>query len=64
MKMLAISDTRIDFIYSPLVKDRFSKVDIVISCGDLPYYYSHFEYPVPCSVGFIAFEVTYALEIS
>jgi Icc-related predicted phosphoesterase len=39
MKILAISDVEIGFIYSPLVREKFQDVDIVISCGDLPYYY-------------------------
>jgi Icc-related predicted phosphoesterase len=39
MKILGISDTEIAFIYSRMVVERFSDVDIVISCGDLPYYY-------------------------
>lgn len=39
MKILAISDLELGFIYSPRVKERFGDVDLVISCGDLPYYY-------------------------
>lgn len=39
MKILAISDVEMSFIYSPLVKQRFGDADLVISCGDLPYYY-------------------------
>ena len=39
MKILGISDTEIAFIYSPMVVERFADVDLVISCGDLPYYY-------------------------
>ncbi|KAF0110526.1 MAG: hypothetical protein FD147_1582 [Chloroflexi bacterium] len=39
MKLLAVSDTEIGFIYSPMITDRFSDVDLVISCGDLPYFY-------------------------
>lgn len=42
MKILAVSDTVIEALYSPLVSQRFSKVDIVISCGDLPYYYPEY----------------------
>ncbi len=26
-------------IYSPQIVDRFQQVDVIISCGDLPYYY-------------------------
>ena len=39
MKILSISDVEIGFIYSSLIIDRFRDVDLVISCGDLPYYY-------------------------
>lgn len=39
MKILGISDTEIPFIYSQMVVERFSDIDVVISCGDLPYYY-------------------------
>ncbi|MDR3575663.1 MAG: metallophosphoesterase [Anaerolineaceae bacterium] len=39
MKILAISDVELGFIYSPLIIDRFKDVDLVVSCGDLPYYY-------------------------
>ena len=39
MKILSVSDTEIGFLYSPMVKTRFSDVDLVISCGDLPYFY-------------------------
>lgn len=42
MKILAVSDTVIDALYSPHVRTRFSKVDVVISCGDLPYYYPEY----------------------
>ncbi len=39
MKILAVSDTEIGFIYSTMICERFSDVDLVISCGDLPYFY-------------------------
>lgn len=39
MKILAVSDVEIGFIYSPMVCERFHDVELVISCGDLPYYY-------------------------
>jgi uncharacterized protein len=39
MKILSISDIEINFIYSPTIQERFKSVDLVISCGDLPYYY-------------------------
>lgn len=39
MKILTLSDKVIDEIYSPLVKEKFADVDLVIGCGDLPYTY-------------------------
>jgi len=39
MRILSVSDTEIGFIYSPLIVERFQHTDLVISCGDLPYYY-------------------------
>jgi hypothetical protein len=39
MKILAVSDTEVPLLYSPLIVQRFRDVDVIISCGDLPYYY-------------------------
>jgi uncharacterized protein len=39
MKVLAVSDVELDIIYSPMITRRFKDVDLVIGCGDLPYYY-------------------------
>lgn len=39
MKILALSDQVVDNLYSPLVKERFGDVDLVVGCGDLPNYY-------------------------
>lgn len=39
MKILAISDKVVDYIYGPGCKLKFHDVDLIISCGDLPYYY-------------------------
>lgn len=39
MKLLTLSDIQIPFIYSPQVSERFLGIDLVIGCGDLPYYY-------------------------
>lgn len=39
MKILSISDIELGIIYSPQIIERFSDIDLVISCGDLPYYY-------------------------
>ena len=38
-KILAVSDVELGLIYSPQISNRFADVDLVISCGDLPYYY-------------------------
>lgn len=42
MKILALSDEVVDFIYSPAVKERYADVDLIVGCGDLPFYYLEF----------------------
>ena len=39
MKLLSLSDQVLEFIYSPSVRNRFADVDLVLGCGDLPYFY-------------------------
>lgn len=39
MKILAVSDVELGYIYQPKISERFSDVDLIISCGDLPHYY-------------------------
>ncbi len=39
MKLLALSDVELNFIYNPTVVARFHDCDLVIGCGDLPFYY-------------------------
>ncbi len=39
MKILAISDQIEEHIHSPLIRERYRDVDLVIGCGDLPYAY-------------------------
>lgn len=39
MKILSVSDVELGFIYSPLIQSRFNDVDLIISCGDLSYFY-------------------------
>ena len=39
MRILALSDQVVEQLYSPLVKERFGDVDLVVGCGDLPSYY-------------------------
>ena len=42
MKVLSLSDKVSDRIYRPGLKERFPDVDLVLGCGDLPYYYLEF----------------------
>ena len=42
MKILAISDTIVDWIYSPRIRQIFSDVELVLGCGDLPAYYMEY----------------------
>src|SRR5215210_109881 len=39
VRILAISDEVDDRLYSPALAARFGPVDLLLSCGDLPYYY-------------------------
>lgn len=39
MKILAVTDKVVEVIYSPSVVEKFGDVDMILSCGDLPYYY-------------------------
>jgi Icc-related predicted phosphoesterase len=39
VKVLSLSDQVLEFIYNPSVTQRFGDVDLVLGCGDLPYYY-------------------------
>jgi uncharacterized protein len=39
MKILAVSDEERAILYNPAITSRFGDVDLIISCGDLPYYY-------------------------
>ncbi len=42
MKILAISDEVVDLLYSPRIKQKYADVDLVLGCGDLPFYYLEF----------------------
>ena len=42
MKILALSDRVVPLIYSAQVQTQFEDIDLVIGCGDLPYYYLEF----------------------
>ncbi len=39
MKVLTISDRVVNRIYNERVRERFADVELVLSCGDLPFYY-------------------------
>ncbi len=39
MRVLSLSDIVQEHIYAPSVAERFAHVDLVLGCGDLPYYY-------------------------
>lgn len=42
MKILCISDKISDLIYSSNAKERFKNIDLILSCGDLPFNYYEF----------------------
>lgn len=42
LNLLVLSDEVVEKFYSPHVKNLFPDIDLVISCGDLPYYYLEF----------------------
>jgi len=48
MKILTISDVVDNLVQSPALRDRFSDVDLVLSCGDLPYDYLEYIVTVLC----------------
>ncbi len=39
MKILVVSDYVASQLYHPSIRQRFGDVNLVLSCGDLPYYY-------------------------
>ncbi len=42
MKALAVSDKVVDFLYASDVRRRYPDIDLIIGCGDLPWYYLDF----------------------
>jgi Icc-related predicted phosphoesterase len=51
VKILAVSDKVCDTIYSSDIRRNYGDVDLVIACGDLPFYYLEFiasSLNVPC----------------
>jgi Icc-related predicted phosphoesterase len=39
VKILTVSDVEVNLLYSPRIQERCADVDLILSCGDLPYYY-------------------------
>jgi Icc-related predicted phosphoesterase len=39
VKILTVSDVELGILYSPHITERFHDIDLVLSCGDLPYFY-------------------------
>jgi Icc-related predicted phosphoesterase len=39
VRILAVSDEVVDWLYSPSARGRLGKIDLILGCGDLPYYY-------------------------
>ncbi|MEM7345845.1 MAG: metallophosphoesterase, partial [Chloroflexota bacterium] len=42
MKILCVSDKVVEHLYSAGVAQRHKDIDLIIGCGDLPYYYLEF----------------------
>ncbi len=42
MKVLFVSDKVVEHLYSPKIAERHKDVELIIGCGDLPYYYLEF----------------------
>jgi Icc-related predicted phosphoesterase len=42
VKILAVSDEVVEFLYGPGLRQKFEDIDLVLGCGDLPYYYLEF----------------------
>lgn len=42
MKILALSDEVVESLYRPEIKNRFGDVDVILGCGDLPFFYLEF----------------------
>jgi Icc-related predicted phosphoesterase len=42
VKILTVSDRVLDTLYTPHVRENLPDIDLIISCGDLPFYYLDF----------------------
>jgi len=54
MNILTISDVLVPILYTPQITQRFSDVDVVIDCGDLPHDYVEY---VACNLNAVLFYV-------
>lgn len=48
MRILAVADKVVDLLYSPSLVEKYGYVDMVVSCGDLPYYYLEYIVTMLC----------------
>jgi len=39
MRILSVSDKVEPVLYGPYIRERVGKIDLILACGDLPYYY-------------------------
>jgi len=42
VNVLSVSDVIVPLIYSTYIQEKYSHIDLVLACGDLPYYYQEF----------------------
>ncbi|MFQ5406852.1 MAG: metallophosphoesterase [Anaerolineales bacterium] len=42
MKILALSDEVVPSLYDPSIRERYGDIDLVVGCGDVPFYYLEF----------------------
>jgi hypothetical protein len=42
VKILAVSDEVVEYLYGPGLRQQFADVDLLLGCGDLPFYYLEF----------------------
>ena len=42
MKILAVSDEISESIYTPLLRKKYGDIDLVLGCGDVPFFYLEF----------------------
>ncbi len=42
VKIMALSDRVLDWVYTSQVREHYPNVDLIIGCGDLPFYYLDF----------------------